>query len=151
MQPGATTCGQPLSRGGVGERDPARQVLLGLDERVAVVLVPREPAGLLRLLVHGLVPVEVDVGADEVGAEADEGRVLGDAASSGERVTRWVVKVMAPASAIEMRALLRVARNASISPSNPSISATDARASSRVEQVGDDDEAGASNCATCSA
>ncbi len=48
--------------GGVGERDPAREVLLRLDERVAVVLVPREATRLLGLLVDELVPVEPDVG-----------------------------------------------------------------------------------------
>ena len=65
--------------GGVGERDPAREVLLRLDERVAVVLVPREPARLLGLLVDGLVPVEVHVGTEEVVAEADEAGVAGEA------------------------------------------------------------------------
>jgi hypothetical protein len=38
---------------GVGQRDPAGQVLLRLDERVSVVLVPREVGGRLRLLVDG--------------------------------------------------------------------------------------------------
>ena len=48
-----------------------RQVLLRLDERVAVVLVPREPPGLLGFLVDRLVPVHVDVGAEEVGTQVE--------------------------------------------------------------------------------
>ena len=59
----------------VAEREPDRQVLLRLDVGVAVVLVPREAARLLGLLVDGLVPVEVHVRADEVRAEVDEGRM----------------------------------------------------------------------------
>ena len=58
--------------GGVGERQPDRQVLLRLDERVPVVLVPWEPARLLGLLVDGLVPVEVDVRPEQVGAQIDD-------------------------------------------------------------------------------
>ncbi len=57
---------------GVGERHPAGEVLLGRDERVPVVLVPREPARLLGLLVHGLVVVEPGVGPDEVVAQVGE-------------------------------------------------------------------------------
>ena len=61
--------------GGVGEREPHREVLLRLDVRVAVVLVPRHPARLLGLLVDGLVPVQAHVGTDQVGAQAEHRRV----------------------------------------------------------------------------
>src|SRR5512135_662448 len=53
----------------VVESDPARQVRLRLDVGVAVVLMPRERLGIFGLLVHGLIPVEAHVGADEVVAE----------------------------------------------------------------------------------
>ena len=66
--------GAPVLLGGVGQRDPARQVLLRLDERVAVVLVPGERRLGARLLVHRLVPVEAHVGPDEVGAQPGEQR-----------------------------------------------------------------------------
>ncbi len=62
--------GTAVGFGGVGEREPDRQVLLRLDERVAVVLMPREPPRLLGLLVDGLIPVEVDVGAEQIRAPA---------------------------------------------------------------------------------
>ena len=61
--------------GGVSDGDPAGEVGLRLDELVAVVLMPREATRLLGLLVHGLVPVEVDVRADDVPAQAKQGRV----------------------------------------------------------------------------
>ena len=64
--------GAAVLLGGVGERQPHGEVLLRLDVRVAVVLVPRDPPRLLGLLVHGLVPVEPHVGADEVGAEPED-------------------------------------------------------------------------------
>jgi hypothetical protein len=70
--------GAAVVDGGVGQGDPAREVLLGLDEVVAVVLVPGEPSGLLGLLVDGLVPVEVGVRPDKVGAEPDEDRMRGE-------------------------------------------------------------------------
>ena len=70
-----TTHGQPFVARRVGERDPAREVLLGLDERVAVVLVPRETARLLGLLVHRLIPVQADVGPDQIGADPHDRRV----------------------------------------------------------------------------
>ena len=63
---------------GVGEREPHGEVLLRLDVGVAVVLVPRHPARLLGLLVDGLVPVEAHVGADEVGAQAEDGGVAAE-------------------------------------------------------------------------
>src|SRR5437870_2917641 len=66
--------GAAVVEGGVGERQPHGEVLLGLDVGVAVVLVPRYSAGLLGLLVDGLVPVEVDVGTDQVGAQVGERR-----------------------------------------------------------------------------
>ena len=61
--------------GGVGEGQPDGEVLLGLHEGVAVVLVPREATGLLGLLVDGLVPVEPGVGAHQVGHHAHQVRV----------------------------------------------------------------------------
>jgi hypothetical protein len=57
--------------------------VLRLDEPVAGVLVPRESARLVGLLVHRLVPVEVDVGPDQIVAEPDECRVLGQRACRG--------------------------------------------------------------------
>ena len=77
VQPGRHA-GQPLSSVASVSAIQQREVLLRLDERVAVVLVPREPARLLGLLVHGLVPVEVDVGADDVSAQAEQGRVASE-------------------------------------------------------------------------
>jgi hypothetical protein len=65
--------------GRVGQRQPARQVLLRLDVGVAIVLVPREAARLLGLLVDRLVPVEVHVVADQVVADAGDRRVRGEA------------------------------------------------------------------------
>ena len=64
--------------GGIGERHPAGEVLLRFDEGVAVVLMPRESARLLGLLVDGLVPVEAHVGADQVVAQIGEHRVPGE-------------------------------------------------------------------------
>ena len=64
----------------VGERDPAREVRLRLDERVAVVLVPQHRLGRVRLLVDGLLPVEPHVGTDEVAAQPGEQRVRAEVA-----------------------------------------------------------------------
>ncbi len=75
----------------VGERKPDRQILLRLDVRVAVVLVPRHPSRLLRFLVDGLVPVEVDVGTEQVRAEVRQrrrGRQLPKDARPGCEVDR---------------------------------------------------------------
>ena len=55
--------------GRVRQGDPTGEVLLRLHEGVAVVLMPGEAARLLRALVDGLVPVEVDVGADQVASD----------------------------------------------------------------------------------
>src|SRR5208282_3766474 len=52
----------------VGERDPAGQVRLRLDIGVAVVLMPRERLGVFGLLVDRLVPVEPDVGTNQIAA-----------------------------------------------------------------------------------
>ena len=62
------------------DRDPARQVRLGLDERVAVVLVPQHRLARVRLLVDGLVPVEPHVRADEVATQAREHRMRAEGA-----------------------------------------------------------------------
>ena len=64
--------------GGVGERHPHGEVGLRLHVGVAVVLVPRDPPWLLRLLVDGLVPVEAHVGADEVGTQVGDGGVAAE-------------------------------------------------------------------------
>ena len=63
---------------GVGERDPTREVGLRLDVGVPVVLVPQHGLGRLRLLVHGLFPVEPSVGTDEITAEAGEQRLAAE-------------------------------------------------------------------------
>jgi hypothetical protein len=70
----------PGINGGVGEREPDREVLLRLDEGVTVVLMPGEPAGLLGLLVNDLVPVEANVGADKVSTYLRDRRVPADVA-----------------------------------------------------------------------
>src|SRR5205823_6944085 len=59
---------------GVGDRDPAREVGLRFDVRVAVVLVPEDRLRPVRLLVDGLVPVQPDIGPDEVVAQTSEQR-----------------------------------------------------------------------------
>ena len=64
----------------VAQRHPAGQVLLRLNVGVAVVLVPRKPAWLLGLLVDGLVPVEPDLGSDQILAEIGEQGVSGEPA-----------------------------------------------------------------------
>ena len=56
----------------VVDRDPARQVRLRLDVRVAVVLVPEDGRGAVGLLVDRLVPVEAHVGPDQVARDAGE-------------------------------------------------------------------------------
>ena len=52
----------------IGHRHPTSQVLLGLDEGVAVVLMPREGRLGSRLLVYGLIPVEPNIRAQKVEA-----------------------------------------------------------------------------------
>ena len=51
---------------GVGDRDPAGQVRLGLDERIAVVLMPEDRLGRVGLLVDRLIPIEAHVGTEEI-------------------------------------------------------------------------------------
>ncbi|CAB4799273.1 unannotated protein [freshwater metagenome] len=58
--------------GGIGERHPAGEVLLGLDVRVAVVLMPRKVAHWLWLFVDGLIPVHAHVVADEIAGDAEQ-------------------------------------------------------------------------------
>ncbi len=60
--------------GGVGERDPAGEIALRLDEVVAVVLVPGKGSFGARLLVDRLVPVEAHVGTEQVAPEVLEHR-----------------------------------------------------------------------------
>jgi hypothetical protein len=62
------------------QRQPAREILLGQDERVTVVLVPGEPAGPLHVLVHRLIPVEVGVFAHQICAHGGQDRMAGQAA-----------------------------------------------------------------------
>ena len=63
----------PVLLGGVGQRHPTGEVLLRLHEGVPVVLVPGERRLGPRLLVDRLVPVEADIGSDEVGADVRRG------------------------------------------------------------------------------
>ena len=75
---------------GVGQRHPAGQVLLRIDEGVAVVLVPGELLW-ARLLVDRLVPVEPHVGADQVvGQVAEDGprAELAEPLGAGHQVDR---------------------------------------------------------------
>src|SRR5260370_14836358 len=53
----------------VVESDPTGEVLLRLDKGVAIVLMPRERLRIFGLLVHRLIPVKPDVGADQIVAE----------------------------------------------------------------------------------
>ena len=112
--PGAT-CGQPFVDGRVGERDPQREVLLRLDERVPVVLVPREATRLLGLLVDRLVPVEAHVGPDR-GRRTGRRSAGGRRASRSvcERATRCGLNVSAPLSEIVKRSPACERRNASV-------------------------------------
>ena len=68
---------------GVRDRDPARQIRLRLDVRVAVVLVPEHRFGAVRLLVDGLVPVQADIRPDEVVAQVGEQRRRAERAQRG--------------------------------------------------------------------
>src|SRR5271170_4787218 len=52
--------------GGIGERDPAGEVRLRLDEGVAVILMPRKMLRVLGLFVNRLIPIETHVGSDEI-------------------------------------------------------------------------------------
>src|SRR5262249_36148629 len=54
------------------ESDPAGQIALRLEIRVAVILMPWERLRLLELLVHSLIPVETNVGAEQIGGNVAE-------------------------------------------------------------------------------
>src|SRR5271156_460372 len=67
--------------GGVGQRNPAGEVGLRLDEVIAVVLMPREKFGILGLLVYRLVAIEAHVGTEQVAADAGDDRGRGQIAN----------------------------------------------------------------------
>lgn len=50
----------------IDQRDPAGQILLGFNETVPIILMPRETPWLLRLFVDDLIPIKSHIRANEV-------------------------------------------------------------------------------------
>src|SRR5215475_14296391 len=73
----------PVVHRDVGQGYPAGEVLLRLDVRVAVVLVPGKALRLLGLLVDRLVPVEPYVRPDQIVPEIPEGPPAAERAQDG--------------------------------------------------------------------